>query len=54
MVEVGLSCEGCTLVAYLDKRNEGPTSNKSSSPRRPLQHAAQLLLPGVMLAEACM
>jgi hypothetical protein len=52
MVEVWLSCGGCTLVAYLDKRIEGLSSNKSSSPRRPLQHAAKLLLPGVMLAKA--
>ena len=49
MVEAWLSCEGCALVAYLDRHTEGLTSNTSGSPRKPLQHAAQLLLPGVWL-----
>ena len=43
MVEAWLSCEGCALVAYLDRHAEGLTSNTSGSPRKPLQHAAQLV-----------
>jgi len=50
MVEVWLSYEGCTLVAYLAKRNEGLTSISQAILGGLVR---LLLLPGVKLAKAC-